>query len=187
MVASTIAWPLALPYLNTCQTSLNDLAKFFGECKFLLGVSLDGPEHVHDYYRKSIGGKPTHSLVMQGIKHLKKNQVEFNILTLVNNKVVKNAKEIYQYLRENQFYFHQYIPCVEFDSNGHLKSFSITGREWGTFLTELFNEWMIEDVNNVSIRLFDSIIEYLIYGRYNVCYMQDSCIQYFWHKLSQLH
>ena len=166
--------------LQTNATMItDDLARFFGEYKFLLGVSLDGPEYIHDYYRRSIGGKPSHSLVLRGIEHLKKNQVEFNILTLVNDKVVKNAKEIYNYLRDNQFYFHQYIPCVEFEDDGRLKPYSITGREWGTFLAELFNEWIKEDVKKVSIRLFDSIIEYLVYGRYNVCYMQDSCIQYF--------
>jgi uncharacterized protein len=166
--------------LQTNATMITEeLAKFFGEYKFLLGVSLDGPEHLHDYYRKSIGKNPTHELVMRGIDHLKKNNVEFNILTLVNNKTVKKATEIYHYLRDNQFYFHQYIPCVEFDDMGELKPFSITGREWGTFLTELFNEWVREDVNRVSIRLFDSIMEYLVYGRYNVCYMQDTCIQYF--------
>ena len=166
--------------LQTNATMITEeLAKFFGEYRFLLGVSLDGPEELHDYYRKSIGKKPTHKLVMRGIDILKKNNVEFNILTLVNDKTVKKAKEIYLYLRDNQFYFHQYIPCVEFDDKGELKPFSITGSEWGTFLTELFNEWVREDVNKISIRLFDSIIEYLVYGRYNVCYMQHSCIQYF--------
>ncbi|MFX0074893.1 MAG: anaerobic sulfatase maturase [Candidatus Hermodarchaeota archaeon] len=157
----------------------DDFAKFFGEYKFLIGVSLDGPEYLHDHYRKTIGQKPTHSLVMRGIEHLKRNNVEFNILCLINNLTVKKAKEIYHYFRENGFFFHQYIPCVEFDENGQLKSYSITGKEWGTFLTELFNEWVKEDVHRVSIRLFDSIMEFLVYGRYNVCYMQDNCVQYF--------
>lgn len=156
-----------------------EMAKFFGEYKFLIGVSLDGPENIHDYYRKTIGQKPTHAIVMRGIKRLKQNGVEFNILTLVNNLIVKKAKEIYHYHRDNDFLFHQYIPCVEFDISGQLKPYSITGKDWGMFLTELFNEWIKQDVNKVSIRLFDSIIEYLVYGRYNVCFMQDNCVQYF--------
>jgi uncharacterized protein len=166
--------------LQTNATMITDeFAKFFGEYKFLLGVSLDGSEYFHDYYRKTIGQKPSHALVMRGIEHLKQNQVEFNILTLVNNQTVKKAKEIYRYLRDNSFYFHQYIPCVEFEADGSLKSFSITGEEWGMFLSDLFDEWIKEDVKKVSIRLFDSIMEYLVYGRYNVCFMQDNCVQYF--------
>ena len=77
------------------------MAKLFGEYKFLVGVSLDGPEDLHDYYRKTIGQKPTHALVMRGIDRLKQNGVEFNILSLINNITVKRAKEIYHYYRDN--------------------------------------------------------------------------------------
>jgi len=166
--------------LQTNATMITEeLAKFFGEYKFLLGVSLDGPEYLHDYYRKTIGQKPTHALVMRGIERLKQYSVEFNILTLINNQTVKKAKEIYLYHRDNGFFFHQYIPCVEFDADGSLKPFSISGEEWGIFLSDLFDEWIKEDVNKVSIRLFDSIIEYLVHGRYNVCHMGENCVQYF--------
>jgi len=157
----------------------NELAKFFGDYKFLLGISLDGPPHLHNYYRKTLGKKPTHALVMQGIERLKQNRVEFNILTLVNNKNVKNAKEVYQYLCENGFNYHQYIPCVEFDESYNLMPYSITGKEWGNFLCDLFDQWIKDDLNRVSIRLFDSIIEYLVHQHSNVCYMGNNCCQYF--------
>ena len=156
-----------------------EVAKFFGEYKFLIGVSLDGPEYLHDYYRKTIGQKPTHAIVMRGIERLKQHRVEFNILTLINDQTVKKAKEIYHYHCDNGFFFHQYIPCVEFDTDGNLRPFSITGKEWGIFLSDLFDEWIKEDVKKVSVRLFDSIIEYLVHGRYNICYMGESCVQYF--------
>ncbi len=166
--------------LQTNGTMITEeMAKFFGEYKFLLGVSLDGPEYLHDYYRKTIGQKPTHALVLRGIARLKQHGVEFNILTLINNQTVKKAKEIYHYHCDNGFFFHQYIPCVEFDVDGSLKPFSITGEEWGIFLSDLFDEWIKGDVNKVSIRLFDSIMEYLVHGRYNVCYMGKNCVQYF--------
>ncbi|MHA2009900.1 MAG: anaerobic sulfatase maturase [Promethearchaeota archaeon] len=156
-----------------------EMAEFFAEYRFLIGVSLDGPAYLHDYYRKSIGSKHTHHLVLRGIERLKQSRVEFNILTLINNKTVKKASEIYQYLKEKGFYFHQYIPCVEFDEDGNLKPFSITGKEWGDFLCELFESWIKDDINRVSIRLFDSILNYLVSDTYTVCYMGDYCCQYF--------
>ena len=166
--------------LQTNGTLITEnFARFFNKYKFLLGVSLDGPPNLHDIYRKTIGQKLTHSSVMRGIQHLKQNQVEFNILILVNNENVSKTREIYNYLVENGFYYHQYIPCVEFDEKDQLKPFSITGVEWGTFLCDLFEQWQKEDKNRVSIRLFDSILEYLIYGRYNVCHMGNDCRQYF--------
>ncbi|MFX1323721.1 MAG: anaerobic sulfatase maturase [Promethearchaeota archaeon] len=166
--------------LQTNGTLITDeLARLFAEYKFLLGVSLDGPHHLHDFYRKTINQTPSHSLVLRGIKRLKNANVEFNILTLVNNKTVKNASKIYQYLKDNEFYYHQYIPCVEFGPNGNLEPYSITGDEWGDFLCDLFENWIKNDINKVSIRLFDSIINYLINGTYNVCYMGNNCCQYF--------
>jgi len=157
----------------------DDFARFLGEYKFLLGVSLDGPAYIHDYYRKTIGKKPTHNMVMRGIEHLRQNKVEFNILILVNNENVKKANEIYHYLKEQGFYYHQYIPCVEYNKNNNPESYSITGEEWGNFLCDLFDLWIKEDINKISIRLFDSILEYLVYGRYNACHMGKSCCQYF--------
>jgi uncharacterized protein len=156
-----------------------DFAKFLREYKFLLGVSLDGPAYIHDCYRNTIDHKSTHHLVMRGIEILRKNNVNFNILILVNNENVKKAKEIYMYLIEQGFYYHQYVPCVEFDDNNIPKSFSISGEEWGNFLCELFDQWIKEDINKISIRLFDSILEYLVYRKYNVCHMAENCCQYF--------
>jgi len=166
--------------LQTNGTLITDeFAKFFNEYKFLLGVSLDGPADIHDYYRKTIGGTKTHSLVLKGIEKLKKHDVEFNILVLVNDQSIQYAKRIYHYLVDNGFYYHQYIPCVEYDQNGSITNFSITGAQWGSFLCDLFDEWIKEDINKVSIRHFDSIIEFLVMGNYNVCYMNKNCCQYF--------
>ncbi len=157
----------------------DDFSRFLGEYKFLIGVSLDGPAYIHDYYRKTIGKNPTHHLVIRGIEYLRENKVEFNILILVNNENVKKANEIYHYLKEQGFYYHQYIPCVEYNERNIPESFSVTGEEWGNFLCDLFDQWIKEDINKISIRLFDSILEYLVYGRYNVCYMGKNCSQYF--------
>ncbi|MHA2122917.1 MAG: SPASM domain-containing protein, partial [Promethearchaeota archaeon] len=97
----------------------------------------------------------------------------------INDKTVKRASEIYQYLKKKGFYYHQYIPCVEFDEKGKLKPFSVTGEDWGNFLCDLFEEWIKEDIQKVSIRLFDSILNYLVSGTYSVCYMGNNCCQYF--------
>jgi len=154
-------------------------AKHLAEYKFLLGVSLDGPEHIHDHYRKLPGGQGTFRRVMKGIDILKENNVEFNILVLVNDFNVSKVKEIYKFLVENGFYFHQYIPCVEFDDKGRPEQFSINGEQWGNFLIELFNQWYPEDIHKVSIRFFDSVLNYLVRGRSTICHMENNCNQYF--------
>ena len=166
--------------LQTNGTLITDeMAAFFAKYKFLLGVSLDGPEHLHDHFRKNMGGKPTHSAVIRGIEHLKNNKVEFNILTLVNSKNVKHVSEIYQYFVDKGFFYLQYIPCVEFNDKGELEPYSVTGEQWGYFLCEIFDIWIERDTDLVSVRLFESIMAYLIDKQHIVCYMDNNCCQYF--------
>jgi len=157
----------------------NAFAKHLAEYKFLVGCSLDGPPEIHDRYRKNAAGKPTHAAVMRGIEALKSHKVEFNILVLVSQSNVAHAKEIYRYLVDQGFLFHQYIPCVEFDDDGQLLPFAITGEEWGRFSCELFDEWYREDTLKVSIRHFDSVLLKLVDNQTNVCSMERNCCQYF--------
>ena len=166
--------------LQTNATLINKpMAEFFADNNFLLGVSLDGPKDIHNKFRLTMDGKPTHSKVMQGIDHLRNAKAEFNILCLVNSENVEKPKELYKYYKEKNFNFLQFIPCVEYDKNGDLTHYSITGKQWGIFLRELFDIWFIKDTRKVSIRHFDSVLNYLVKGKYTECTMDKDCRQYF--------
>lgn len=163
--------------LQTNATLIDDrLAKLFAEYHFLVGVSLDGPEYIHNRYRRFIDKQESHEKVIRGIGYLQRHGVEFNILVLVSNATVARAREVYRYLCDSGFLYHQYIPCVEFDSRK--KTFSITGEQWGDFLCELYDEWYPSDSRRVSIRLFDSILAYLVDGAYTICPMGKNCNRY---------
>lgn len=169
--------------INTLQTNavlLNDrFSKFLSDSMFLVGVSLDGPADIHDYYRKNILGEGVHARVIQGLECLRRNHTEFNILTLVTDANVKRGKEVYTYLRELGINYHQYIPCVEFDMRGWPAPYTISGEQWGNFLCEIYDEWIKSDTRTVSIRLFDSIITYLVTGSHDNCQMGLECCQYY--------
>ena len=154
------------------------LAAHFAAYNFLVGVSLDGPAEIHDRYRRNRGGEPTHALVRRGIEHLRRHGVEFNILVLVSDANVKRGREVYRYLVDEGFYYHQYIPCVEFRADGCLQPYAVGGGEWGDFLCAIYDEWQKADSRRVSIRLFDSILGYLVDGLRNVCTMGRDCRQY---------
>lgn len=166
--------------LQTNATLITDeMAALFGEYHVLVGCSVDGPPDIHDRYRRDAGGKPSHANVVQGIERLEQHHVEYNILVLVSQSNVKRAREVYRYLVEAGYLFHQYIPCVEFDDEGNLLPFAITGTEWGEFLCELFDEWYATGTTTVSIRHVDSILTKMVDGVNNVCVMGDNCCQYF--------
>lgn len=165
--------------LQTNGTMLSDAwAKHLAKYSFLCGISLDGPEAVHNASRINTVGRGSHAEVMRGIESLRRHKVEFNILTLVNRMNVGNPAEIYHYMVDNGFLFQQYIECVEFDDNGKLMPYAVTGEEWGEFLCGIFDEWRKTDVRRVSIRLFDSILTKMVDGVANVCAMGRNCCQY---------
>jgi uncharacterized protein len=156
-----------------------ELAEHLARYHFLVGVSLDGPQPVHDRFRRSPGGQGSHAEVLKGISRLREHRVEFNILTLVSRSNVAQPKEIYRYLCDQGFLYHQYIECVEFDAKGGLQPFAVSGPEWGDFLCGIYDEWHPRDTRRVSVRLFDSIVARMVLGDANVCAMSDDCRQYF--------
>jgi len=166
--------------LQTNATLITEaFAEHLAEYKFLLGVSLDGPEDVHDRYRRNAAGMGSHSGVMKGIHRLRRAKVEFNILTLVSQSNANHAKTVYRYLVDNDFLYHQYIPCVEFDAAGTVLPFGVSGEQWGRFLCVIFDSWIQADTRRVSIRLFDSILSCLVDGHKTICHMENDCRQYF--------
>lgn len=102
--------------LNTLQTNgtlLNDdWCRFFREHNFRIGVSIDGPEHLHNIYRKDLHGEGSFARTMHGLELLQKHGVEFNTLTTVNATNAKHAAEIYDFLRQFSD-FMQFLPVVE--------------------------------------------------------------------------
>lgn len=166
--------------LQTNATLIDDeLAEHLARFKFLVGCSLDGPASLHDAYRCTVHGSPTHAAVMRGIETLRRHGVTFNILVLVSSANVGHAKAVYRYLLDHGFDHHQYIPCVEFDDAGKPEPYTITGEQWGRFLCELFDEWHGNGAGCVSVRNFDVLLLKLAHDQEAVCTMGRDCRQYF--------
>lgn len=157
-----------------------DWARFLHEAKFLVGLSLDGPEHVHDYYRKYAGGKACWADVAAGRDTLLEHGVEVNALVVVNDYSVKHGTEIYQYHKENGLPYMQFIPCVEPDGKKEFKTapFSVPAEEYGNFLIELFDLWQADFENGIPttfIRWFDSVFFTYVGMRAPECTLLPEC------------
>lgn len=166
--------------LQTNATLINnEFASHLAQYNFLAGISLDGPAELHNAFRKTSKGQGSHEAVLRGLDCLRTHGVEFNVLTVVNSANVTHATELYQYLCRLGIRYHQYIPCVEFDSHGEPLFHTITGQQWGDFLCEIFDRWYATDTRRISIRLFDAILNLMVYGNYALCHMGGNCRQYF--------
>ncbi|MBQ8784349.1 MAG: SPASM domain-containing protein [Clostridia bacterium] len=134
-----------------------EFIRFFKENNVLLGVSLDGVEEVHNSLRKTADGKPTFKTVFDNIKLLQKNEIEFNILTVITPEVVKHTEEIYRFYMENGFYCQQYIPCID-EINSSQRALS--NSEYADFLKRLFTLYFNDKRRGVpvSVRYFDNLL-----------------------------
>ncbi len=171
---------------NALQTNGAYLHKewcqLFKEFDFLMGVSLDGPRELHDTFRLDKAGNPTFDRVMAGISLLKQHQVEFNILTSVHATNVNHPIEVYRFLRDEVgARFVQFIPIVErdndngFQEGGEITKRSVTGRQYGDFLSAIFNEWVLEDVGRVFVQIFDVALAAWYGQRPGLCIFEQTC------------
>ncbi|MBI1786956.1 MAG: anaerobic sulfatase maturase [Acidobacteria bacterium] len=166
---------------NALQTNgilLDDRwCRLFHEYNWLIGLSVDGPEEMHDRYRFNKQGRGTWQKVMQGMETLKKNKVEFNVLCVLSQANVENPKEVYKFFRSLGIDYIQYIPLAEFDHQGQPLPFTIAPEQYGRFLCETFDLWW-PDRRRVRIRFFDNIAEALAGQKPGNCTMHETCDSY---------
>ncbi len=166
--------------LQTNAVAIDDpLALHLSRYRFLVGVSLDGPRDLHDAGRRTSSGQGTHERVLRGIEILKRNGVEFNILTAVQSVHRGRGSDVYRYLVDSGFCYHQYVPIVEFDRAGRPMPYTIRPEDWGEFLCQVFDQWIHGDTSRVSVRQFDAILARMVDGVAAVCTMGTDCRQYY--------
>jgi len=153
-----------------------DFLQGFG---FLVGISIDGPRELHDYYRRYRSGRGTFDKVIRAVESCKEYKVAFNTLTLLNNRNVEEPERLFDFIVWLGVKFLQFIPCVEIEAaTGKVADFSITPGQYGDFLCRLFDHWYKYGPKEVSIRDFDSILSYCVTGRHTICTFDKQCVQY---------
>lgn len=147
---------------NCLQTNgtliTDDMARFFHDNGWLVGVSIDGPQHFHDAYRLSADGHPSFDRVMAGIETLQRHDVEWNAMAVVTKASVKHPLEFYRFFKDMGCRYLQFEPIVESRCPGTLTPYSIAPEEWGRFLCALFDEWVRHDVGETFVQLFDATL-----------------------------
>jgi uncharacterized protein len=163
---------------NTIQTNgtlLNDeWCSFFKENNFLVGISIDGSQPLHDTYRKTRDGKPSFDRVMKGISLLKRHKVEFNVMGVVNDKNVDYPLEFYHFFKQMEARYIQFTPIVE-TINDALAPWSVPADKWGDFLITIFKEWVKQDVGNYFIQYFDATLANWTGVQPGVCSLAKTC------------
>ena len=179
--------------VNSIQTNgtllTPEWCEFLRENGFLVGISIDGPRNVHDAYRRTSADGPSFDRVMQGLQLLKEHHVEWNALAVVNNLNVEKPREFYRFFKDIGCQYLQFAPIVErivsrddgltlapgMQEGGRLTSHSITPSQWGRFLCELFDEWVVADVGSIFVQIFDATLANWVGVTPGICSLSAHC------------
>ena len=153
-------------------------AEFLHRNRILVGLSLDGPQDVHDLHRKGYAGQGSHARVEAAARLLAGHHVRFNILTLLTSANVDRPEELYGYLTGLGFNHFQFIPCVDRGPDGEPAPYAVSGDQVGEFYVRLFDLWLEKGFGRVSIRLFEDILLYILDGARASCAWLPLCDSY---------
>ncbi|QFI38326.1 anaerobic sulfatase maturase [Moritella marina ATCC 15381] len=181
----------------------DEWGKFLAKNNFLVGISIDGPEMIHNTYRTNRAGRGTFKQTMKGVDILHKYNINFATLTCVNNVSGAEPLAVYRFLRDvirsPQM---QFIPIVEAKSfrdtapqrwddaemlfqgmpeaepdhpDSIMEAWCVSAGQWGDFLCTIFDEWLNEDIGKVNVPYFEAAIEAWM-GRVNpLCTLGPMC------------
>jgi uncharacterized protein len=154
-------------------------AKLFRQYNFFIGVSLDGPEECHNFYRRSADGADGFRQTLRGIRTLREHGAEFSILSVVNDVTAKRPEELYSFFLRNGLDRLQFIPCLEFDRlTGKPAPHSVAVGDYRDFLCTLFDLWYNHGRPTASIRLFENILAVYMGREPEICAFKERCGSY---------
>jgi uncharacterized protein len=161
--------------LQTNGTLLSDeWCRFFKDNRFLIGISIDGAPHCHNHYRTTHEGTPTFDKVMRGIEHLKKHEVDFNAMAVVNNYNAAYPEEFYRFFKSIDCRYIQFSPIVE-TVDGQPAAWNVSASQWGDFLINLFDEWIKQDVGVYFMQIFDATLANWVGEKPGICTLAPTC------------
>jgi uncharacterized protein len=184
--------------IQTNGTLLDDAwCRFLKKNNFMVGISLDGPEEIHDRYRRDRKGRGTFERVMRGLRLLQKHDVEYNVLACVARKTAAKPLEVYQFIRDAGVDFIQFTPVVERLADEHsakqglrlaapaaldrqeqqtaVTEWSVLPEDYGDFLIAIFEAWVNSDVGKVFVMNFEWALNAWIGNPSPVCVHARQC------------
>jgi len=164
---------------NSIQTNgstlTDDFCRFFKDHAFLVGISVDGPEHCHDRYRRQRNGQGSFAKCMNGLELLLKHEVEFNTLSAVSDYNARYPLEVYRFLKSTGSRYMQFLPVVErvdpsagaselkirppqSNKAAEVTDWTVDPSDYGDFLIGVFDEWVRKDVGVYFVLNFDCVL-----------------------------
>ena len=151
--------------------------RFLAAERFAVGISLDGPQELHDTYRLTGGGEPAFGRAMRGYEVLRKHGILCDILCVVHSRNVRQPTEVYHFFKSIQASYIGFLPLVERepDMEGAVTSRSATPEAFGAFLCTVFDEWRSQDIGRVKVQIFEETAATALGQEHTLCIFKRTC------------
>jgi uncharacterized protein len=151
----------------------SDYCRILGDANVHLGVSLDGPRAIHDAFRITRSGEPTHGRVLESLGLLRKHHLPFGCVAVATRLTLGREKEIYDFFRTLGcgFRINPQIPGAKGSEHAH----PIDPEEYGQCLVRFFDAWNSPDPVRVNVSPLDNYVLAAITGEPRECQHQPSC------------
>lgn len=184
--------------IQTNGTMLTDeWCNFLKKNDFMVGISLDGPEEIHDRYRRNRNGNGTFDRVMKGLRLLQKHKIEYNVLASVARETAKYPLETYSFFKTEGVEFIQFAPIVERipderslkhglnlafpaslnteEKQKTVTPWSVIPEEYGDFLISIYEEWVHKDVGTTFVMNFEWALNAWLGNPSPICVHAEQC------------
>ena len=125
-----------------------------------IGLSIDGPAHIHDAHRKTRSGRGSHEMAMRGLRLLQACGIPFHVISVITKQSLGHAEDIYHFFDElgiSQLGFN--IEEIEGkNAASSLSSSEVTPESVQDFMATIFR-LQKKDGSRMRIREFDAALE----------------------------
>ncbi len=155
----------------------DDWCRFLAKEGFAVGLSLDGPQEMHDQYRVTKDQKPTFEQTMRGYKLLQKHQVYCDILCVVNAQNVRHPTQVYRFFKQIEAPYVTFLPMVDSqpDAEGGVSQLTVPADAWGDFLCTIFDEWRDQDIGQIKVQIFEEAARTAFDQEHSLCIFRPIC------------
>lgn len=152
-----------------------DWANHFAEYNFSIGVSLDGFEETHNKNRIYSNLKGSFSDSLSGIKLLKKQNIQFGVLTVISEDLLRIGPEkLIDFYLENNIYKYAFLSLRKKWKNS--ADALLYNFNYGQFISKALNYWLSKDNLDISIRELDSKMDLVFNIPGRVCKDSGPCV-----------
>ncbi len=171
--------PVGKCFLNGIQTNGTLITKewcdFFASNRFVIGISMDGPEVFHNAMRYNLTKTGSFQKTLNGYSMLCRYGIKPEILCVVNAYNVRYPLVVYDFFKMLGANYITFLPLVIRSENEKAAAESVPAFEFGLFLAAIFDEWVKNDIGSVKIQIFEEALRTAFNQEHSLCIFRESC------------